>query len=73
MLVVSFNEDEKDALMVIRRLGAFTDLTKSHLEQYVEKDLSHLNDILYLDSYVDRQRPIKEEIDFIENMIKPMA
>lgn len=58
---------------MIKKFGAHNQLAVEHLEIYFSRDLSQLSHLLPIESYIDRPRPIKEEIELLKKVHKAIT
>lgn len=59
--------------MLIKKFGALNELTQEHLEKYFCRDLSMIGHLIPIDSYIDRPKLIKEEIELLKKATKFIA
>ena len=52
----------------MRRFGANSELTVEHLNQYLLRSLAHLEGILPVEPGLDRQHPVKEEVEMLDRV-----
>lgn len=54
-------------------MGAYKELTADHLEAFINRDLEMVKNIAYLEPTLDRNRPVKEEVEMMRNISSSLA